>query len=168
MRLAKAILFVLMIAFLAAADARAQMQQGQAYLQAGVGVLPGVGLQGAYVQARALYTLEGALYADITPRFAGGEGSIQLSGSVGGALRAFGILRALGSPAATGSDLDVGFRLGPALVFALGESTRTENPFSLFLEPYGRFATEITPNRTVFVELGLQRPILRGGLLLQL
>lgn len=144
------------------------MQPGQGYLQAGLGVIPGIGLQGAYVQSRALYTIEGALYVDFTPPFADGEGSVQLSGAVGGALRAFGIVRALGGPSQSNSDLDIGFRLGPSLVFALGESTRTENPFSLFLEPYGRFSTELTPDRTAFVELGLQRPILRIGLIFEM
>lgn len=151
-----------------ARDAAAQMEAGGNYAQVGIGALPGIGLHGAFVQARSLYTMEGALYVDFTPRFAGGEGSLQLSGAVGGALRAFGIIRAFGSPAYAGSDLDVGFRLGPSLVFTLGDSARDENPFSLFLEPYARFTTALSDTRTVFVEGGLQRPILRAGIVLSL
>lgn len=149
-------------------DASAQMDPGRTYVQAGVGAIPGVGFQGALVQTRALYTIEGAFYVDFTPRFVGGEGSVQVSGALGGAIRAFGIVRALGESSRYHSDLDIGFRLGPSLVFAMSESTRNENPFSLFLEPYGRFATEVTTDRTIFVELGLQRPILRAGLIFDL
>lgn len=163
-----ALLVTLALALVTAADAQAQMASGQGHVQVGLGVIPGVGLQAVYVQPRALYTIEGAVYADFSPSFAGGEGSIQLSGAVGGALRAFGIVRALGNPAYSNSDLDVGLRLGPSLFFALGESSRSENPFSLFLEPYGRFATELAPNRTGFIELGLQRPILRAGVMIVL
>ena len=149
-------------------EARAQLQPGRSYWQVGLAAIPGVGAQAAYIQTRALYTIEGSLYIDYAPRFAGGEGSVQLSGSVGGAIRAFGIVRAIGDPSQSNSDLDVGFRLGPSLIFAQSESTRSENPFSLFLEPYGRFSTNLSTDRTAFIEIGLQRPIVRVGLIFEL
>lgn len=154
-------------AFLAASvlskEAVAQLDTGRNYVQAGIGALPGVGLQGIFIQPRALYTIEGGVYADFSPSFAGGEGSFHLAGGLGGSLRAFGIARALGTPGFQ-SDLDFGMRLGPALFFALGESSRAENPFSLFLEPFARFSTPLGENRMAFGEIGLQRPVLRAGI----
>lgn len=165
MRLALTLVLLLLLTGLDTNEANAQLASGgRGYLQAGVAVIPGVGLQASYVQPRPLYTMEGALYVDFSPSFAGGEGSVQLSGGLGGALRIFGIMRALGDPASAGTDLDFGFRLGPALFFALGESSRSENPFSLFMEPYGRFSTDLGNDRVGFIELGLQRPVLRAGL----
>lgn len=145
-------------------SAHGQLAPGGRYLQAGLAVIPGIGAQASFLQPSTLYTVEGALYVDFSPQFSGGEGSIQVSGGIGGALRIFGIARAIGNAGSGGTDLDVGFRFGPALYFPLGESSRAENPFSLFLDPYGRFITELGGNRIGFVELGLQRPILRAGL----
>jgi hypothetical protein len=146
-----------------ATEVRAQLDAGFNYAQVGLGVIPGIGAQGIFVQPRALYTIEGGVYADFSPSFAGGQGSFHLAGGLGGALRIFGIARALGTPGFQ-TDFDVGMRLGPALFFALGESSRAENPFSLFLEPYVRFSGPLGENQMIFGEIGLQRPILRAGL----
>jgi hypothetical protein len=158
---------VFLLLALSTHPAAAQLRTGQNVAQVGVGAIPGVGLQGKFVQPRALYTIEGGLYADFSPSFAGGEGSFHLAGGLGGAIRTFGIARAVGSPGFL-SDLDVGMRIGPALFFALGESSRAENPFSLFLEPFARFSTSLGENRIFFGEIGLQRPILRAGLFIPL
>lgn len=167
MRLVLRLTFLLVLLGISTSDAEAQQTATEGgHINAGVAVIPGVGLHAAYVQPRALYTMEGALYVDFSPSFAGGEGSIQLSGGLGGALRIFGIMRAIGNPPTPGTDLDFGFRLGPALFFPLGESSRSENPFSLFMEPFGRFSTELAEDRIAFVELGLQRPILRAGVII--
>lgn len=138
------------------------------HLQAGFGVLPGVGLQGGVVIPRGFYTVEGLLYVDGSPPFAGGEGSVQVSGGLGGAVRILGILRALGSPRYDDRDLDVGLRFGPSLFFTLGESGRSENPFSLFLDPFVRASSPLGSRRVFFAEVGLQRPILRGGVVFDL
>ena len=159
------LVFLLATGWLFPRDAAAQLEPEGRYVQAGLGVIPGIGVQAAFLQPSTLYTIEGALYVDFSPSFSDGEGSIQVSGGVGGALRIFGIARAVGNSGSAGTDLDVGFRFGPALFFPLGESSRAENPFSLFLDPYGRFITELGNNRLGFVELGLQRPILRAGLI---
>lgn len=132
-------------------------------LQAGVGVLPGIGVQGGYIAPRSFYTIEGVLYVDGAPPFAGGEGNVQVAGGLGGAIRIFGILRTLGSPGYAGRDLDVGLRFGPSLFFTVGESSRTENPFSLFLEPFVRATSTFGGGRTLFAELGIQKPFLRAG-----
>ena len=117
---------------------------------------------------RSFYTVESALYVEGSPPFAGGEGSMQVSGGVGGALRLFGILRTLGNPGYVGRDLDVGVRFGPSLFFTLGESSREENPFGLFLDPFVRLTSSLGGSRLLFAELGVQRPLLRAGLLLGL
>lgn len=133
------------------------------HIQAGVGVFPGIGLEAGYVATRSFYTVEGALYVDGSPRFAGGEGSVQVAGGLGGAIRILGIMRLLGSPSYVGRDFDFGLRFGPSLFFAVGESSRGENPFSLFLEPFFRATSNFGGDRLYFAELGIQRPFLRAG-----
>lgn len=136
---------------------------GQRFIQAGVGAVPGIGLQGGYVAPRSFFTVEGIVYVDGSPPFAGGEGSVQVSGGLGGAIRILGILRAVGSPGYQGRDFDVGLRFGPSLFFTVGESSRGENPFSLFLEPFLRATTTFGGERIFFAELGIQRPLVRAG-----
>ncbi len=148
---------------LSAGVARGQ-DVGQRYLQAGIGAIPGIGIQGGYVAPASFYTVEGILYVDGSPPFAGGQGSIQLSGGLGGAIRILGIVRAVGSPAYDGRDFDIGLRFGPSLFFTVGESSRDENPFSLFLEPFLRATSTFGGDHIFFAELGIQRPILRAGI----
>lgn len=145
-------------------SARGQAAGDARYLQAGAAVIPGLGVQGGYITPRSFYTVEGMLYVDGSPGFAGGEGSLQVSGGLGGALRILGVLRAVGSPGYQGKNLDVGLRFGPSLFFAFGPSSRDENPFSLFLEPFARATTTLGSSRILYVELGVQRPLLRAGL----
>ncbi len=134
------------------------------FLQAGVGVVPGGGVQLALVSPRSIITVEGAFYADVTPTFGGGEGSVQFSAGVGGALRPLQLARLLTNTAPTRYDVDFGLRLGPGLFFAFNETRAAKNQrFSLFLEPFLRFTTELASGRTVFAEAGIQRPLLRAG-----
>jgi hypothetical protein len=139
------------------------------FIQVGAAVIPGVGIQGGYVAPRSFFTVEGIVYLDGSPAFAGGEGSIQVSGGLGGAVRVLGILRTIGSPGYVGRDFDFGMRFGPSLFFAFGgESSREENPFSLFLEPFLRATSTLGKNHTFYVELGVQRPLLRAGVWFEL
>ena len=141
------------------------LAQPRRYIQAGVAAIPGAGIQTGYIAPRSFFTVEGVVYVDATPAFSGGEGSIQFSGGIGGAIRVLGILRMIGSPGYQGRDFDVGMRFGPSLFFAFGgESSREENPFALFLEPFLRASSDFGRRRTFFVELGVQRPLLRGGI----
>lgn len=149
-------------------DVAAQFDSSRGYVQVGLGVLPGVGLQGGYVGPKAFYTVEGIAYVDGSPPFAGGEGSVQISGGLGGSIRLFGIMRVLGSPDYSGRDVDIGLRFGPSLFFSLGESSRDKNPFSLFVDPFVRLTSRLDDSRVFFIEAGTQRPILRGGLWLSL
>lgn len=137
-------------------------------VQLGAGILPGIGMQAGYILPRGFYTVEGVFYADGSPRFAGGEGSVQVAGGLGGTIRLLGILRAVGSPGYLGRDFDVGLRFGPSLFFTVGESSRRENPFSLFLEPFLRATSNFGGDRIFFAEIGIQRPFLRAGLWLNL
>lgn len=152
----------------AGAEIAAGQAPGQRFIQAGAGVIPGIGLQGGYVAPRSFFTVEGMLYVDGSPSFAGGQGSVQLSGGLGGAIRILGILRAVGGPGYQNRDFDVGLRFGPSLFFTVGESSRGENPFSLFLEPFLRATSTLGGNRVFFAELGIQRPVLRAGVWFEL
>lgn len=143
-------------------------EAGQRYVQAGIGIIPGIGLQGGYMRPSSFYTVEGTLYVDGSPRFAGGQGSIQVSGGLGGAIRILGIIRAIGSPGYQNRDFDIGLRFGPSLFFTVGESSRDENPFSLFLEPFLRTTSSLGRDHIFFAELGIQRPILRAGIWFEL
>ena len=138
------------------------------HLQIGIGIFTGIGLQAGYINPRSFYTVEGILYVDVSPQFAGGEGSFQVSGGLGGSLRVFGIMRSIGSQGYSRTDLDIGLRFGPSLYFAFGESSRDENPFALCLEPFVRFTSTSGNNRMFFLEGGFNRPFLRGGFLFAL
>ncbi|MEX0599234.1 MAG: hypothetical protein WD205_01245, partial [Rhodothermales bacterium] len=50
----------------------------------------------------------------------------------------------------------------------VGESSRDENPFSLFLEPFVRATSDFGADRIFFAEIGIQRPFLRGGIWIDL
>lgn len=162
-------MLLLACASLAPRSAEAQTSPpARQYLQAGLGVIPGIGIQGGGIAPRGIYTVEGILYVDFTPPFAGGEGSVLVSGGIGGAIRIFDILRTLGSPGYRTRDLDVGVRFGPSLFFAIGESSRSENPFGLFIDPFVRVTTTLGGSRLFFAEAGFQRPLLRVGVLFDL
>ena len=139
-------------------------------LQVGLGGLPGGGVQLGYITARSFFTTEGFLYAEGTPP-AFGEGALQVSAGFGGAVRLFGLSRLLGSTAwyAATFNLDLGLRLGPSLHFAEGETAADKNQrFSLFLEPFLRFAPGRGGRWALFFEAGTQRPYLRLGALMDL
>jgi len=138
------------------------------HVQLGIGIIPGAGIQAGYINPRSFYTIEGILYVDASPQFAGGEGGVQISAGLGGSIRIFGFLRSIGSPGYNTTDLDVGLRFGPSLYFAYGTSSRNENPFSFFVEPFIRFSSSFGSRRMFYLEGGFNRPLLRGGLLFYL
>ncbi len=134
------------------------------HIQAGLGLLPGIGLQTGYVYPRTFYTTEALLYVDGSPQFAGGESSLQVSLGFGSSIRPLSIVQTISSAEDIGYDLDVGLRGGPGLFFS-SEETRVEKNqrFSLFLEPFIRLTTAFRGKQTVYAELGFQRPLLRAG-----
>jgi hypothetical protein len=148
--------------FMSAQDAAGQADPR---IQAGIAVVPGIGVQTGYVSLRNFYTAEGLLYLDASPQFAGGEATLQVSLGLGGAIRPLGVVRTIGNTEYSGYDLYIGLRGGPALFFASEEGRKLKNQrFSLFLEPFFRLTSELGTSRTFFVELGFQRPLLRAGL----
>lgn len=136
-------------------------------LQVGVGAIPGLGLQTGYIIPRSFYTLEGVAYLYASPQFAGGEADMQLSIGLGGSFRPLGLVRLVGNTGYTGYDIDLGLRIGPGLTFAIGqeETLADKNKrFNLLFELFARLVTEINSGRTLFLEVGGHRPVIRAGL----
>ncbi len=143
----------------------AQPVQTTGNLQLGVGILPGLGTQIAYLSPGAFFVTEGIVYVDGVPGVLGGEGTVQLSVGGGGAIRTLGIARLFSEEGFEGYDVDFGVRFGPALAFGTDETRAEKNRrFSLFFDPYLRFVTRLDRRLVVFAEAGSQRPLLRGGL----
>lgn len=133
-------------------------------LQAGVAALPGLGLQVGYIGPRSIFTIEGILSTDGSPQFAGGEGSVQVSAGLGGALRPLGAARFF-TDRQYNYDFDIGLRFGPSLFFATNATRADKNQqFSLFLEPFLRFSSQFASGQRFYVEAGTQRPLVRAGL----
>ena len=140
-------------------------QGRQAFLQAGVGALPGAGLQIGYSGPRSIYTIEAMLYADGQPSFFGNrESTLRLSGGLGAALRPLGVLRVIGN-ADYPFDFDLGARFGPSLLFTSRATRADKNQqFGLFLDPFLRFTSRFRSGRIFFLEVGPQQPTFRAGL----
>jgi hypothetical protein len=162
------------VAFLAAmalppAPAQAQFfGRGPAAVQLGATGEPGVGVQAGYVQPRTVFTVEATLYADVQAPFSeAGERRFQAAGSVGGALRAFEIVRIVTGGGPSGH-LDLGLRAGPGLGFEAEETVAEKNRrFRLLLDPFTRYVRRVGGVRA-FGEVGLARPRLRAGVWLGL
>ncbi len=134
------------------------------HIQAGVGLLPGFGAQIGYTGARSFYTREVTAFVDITPTFAGGEGSAEVAAGLGGAVRILGIWRTLGNAPYRGYDIDVGLRLVPGVDFAFNESREAKNQrFNLTPDLFVRMVFRLKSNRLLFAEIGVERPKLRAG-----
>jgi hypothetical protein len=135
---------------------------GQRFVQAGAGMVPGIGAQVGFVDGRAWYTAEVMLFVDAAVGFLGGEGHVQAATGLGGAVRAMGLARFF-TDSEFNYDLDAGLRFGPSLFFAPQDSPEALNPFRLFIEPFGRFSTRLSDRLLVFGEVGMQRPVFRAG-----
>ena len=135
-------------------------------VQTGAAGLPGFGVQAGYVMPRTFYTLDGVLYADLAPPYGEGEGSLLTSLGFGASLRLLGLFNTFGDERYEGSHLDLGLRFGPSLRFRLDDETLQDKNtrFGLFLDTFVRFTTQLGNGRTVYGELGTQRPHLRAGL----
>ena len=137
---------------------------GRSYLQTGLAVWPGVGVQLGYVGPHSIYTLETMIYAEGQPSFGEGESTMQLSGGLGAALRPLGVVRTIGNTDYR-YDFDFGVRFGPSLFFTTGATRADKNQqFSLFLDPFIRFSSRFGNGRIYYIEIGPQKPVLRFGL----
>ena len=155
-------LFIALLLAGAVHSSRAQVR-----IHGGLGAVPGIGLQASYVQINRFVTLEGLLVSGFAPSFLGGESTLSVAMGLGGSIRILDILSEFNRSPFPGYHLDAGVHLGPALRFILGDQTvATKNTrFRLFLEPFVRVST-LVRSRTVYLELGSQRPILRAGIVL--
>ena len=136
-------------------------------LNLGAGVLPGAGVFVGYAAPRlAVFTVEGALYADYTPRVVGGSGRLLTAVGLGGGVRALRIAGLVTDLEPGPLDLDLGLRLGPSFYYAFFERTAEEEArsFRVMLEAFARGTLQLGGGRVAFVELGGQAPNLRGGL----
>lgn len=137
---------------------------GRSYLQTGLAVFPGVGVQFGYVGPHSIYTIETMIYADGQPALGSGESTLQLSGGIGAALRPLGVVRTIGN-ADYRYDFDFGVRFGPSLFFTTGATRADKNQqFSLFLDPFIRFSSRFGNGRIFYLEIGPQQPVFRFGL----
>jgi len=137
---------------------------GRQFIQTGLAVFPGAGLQLGYVDPRSIYTVEGMLYADGQPALGEGESTLRLSVGAGAALRPLGVVRTLGN-ADYRYDFDFGVRFGPSLFFTTGATRSDKNQqFSLFLDFFVRFSSRLRSGRIFYLELGPQQPVFRLGL----
>lgn len=138
------------------------------YFQLGLGLLPGAGIQTGYVVPNGMITLEGAFYARIKPDFSEGQGDFLLTFGLGSALRISRALIDFDLIEPLAYDVDFGARLGPSFVIPYNhpEPIDRTRVFSLFFEPFTRVSRAYQNGWTVYAEIGLQSPIIRGGLLL--
>lgn len=137
-------------------------------MQSGLGIVPGLGAQVGGVLAGRVFTREVLLQIDYRPTFIGESGGVQTSVAFGGSVRVYGILRTIGNENARLTPLidhvDVGFRIGPGLFFLPNETRADKNQrFRPFFDPYLRLTSDAFGARPVYVEIGVQRPVLRAG-----
>ena len=175
------LLWVLLLALFATPSAKAQSEDGPPgevvseskrirrapvgrQIQFAIGMVKGRGIELGTVSARALFTRELLVLADIEPLW--NETSRQARGVLmpGLSLRLFGFERLVGNAAYRGFDLDLGFRAGPGLSFSPDESAEDRNRrFELVLEPFLRFTRARNHRLAWVLESGITRPAVRLG-----
>lgn len=137
-------------------------------LQIGPGLVPGVGVEVAYLDMERMYTRDVVFYSHVQTGVLENEGSLQLTASLGVTARIIGILETMNLARPRSFDIHIGARIGPGLTFGFDETSLEKNQrFSLTLEPIARYVQQIG-RRDYFVELGIVRPSLRFGTLISL
>ena len=146
----------------------AQVRRFSDTIQLGAGALPAVGVEIGYIDVGDIFTRETTVFGHLRPRFGSDEEELQVSAGVGVGLRIIGGLETLTLITPRRWDLHVGLRFGPSLLFRRNETQAEKNQrFSLFLDPHVRFT--VTPARqTYFVEVGVQKPVIRAGVWLRI
>jgi hypothetical protein len=141
----------------------AQPGEGR-YLTLGPAAVPGVAVQIGAVEAGRMFTRDFSVAVGYRRSR---QGSVRASMTFGGAIRIFGIQRTIFNASFRSVDLDAGLRLGPAVLFRFEESEIERNRrFTLIADPFIRFVAR--KQALFFVELGIHRPAIRGGLWLRL
>ena len=167
-----ALLFVLTISLAPPTVTRSAAQPNPSApsrsIQAGIGVLPGIGVQVGFIDQERMYTRDVVFQAHLQPGLFENSGNVQISGVIGASLQIFGILETIGAIEPRTFDIHVGARIGPGLTFAFDESSLEKNQrFSLTLEPVAR-AIQTIGGRFYYVEVGIVRPSIRFGMMLRL
>jgi hypothetical protein len=160
-------LFACLILLLGSFAATALAQAPQPFLQVGVGLVPGTGVQGGYSSpALNVFTQEAYLYADYRPGILTDVSRLLISGGVGASLRTMRVLALTAEGSYDRYDFDLGLRMGPAFAIPFSETSqaRRAEAFRLFIDPFARGIIRLDGGRSVFVEVGTQAPVFRGGL----
>lgn len=140
---------------------------GNARVYAAVAAGPGLGgMVGGARPLAGVFTGEAALYADYTPRVAGGAGRLLTSVGVGGAVRLARVAALVGNREPGRIDLDAGVRLGPSFYTAFFEQTAASEAraFRVMTDAFARGTVRLGSGRVAFAEIGTQAPAIRAGL----
>ncbi|MFT4605172.1 MAG: hypothetical protein ACI9W4_001911 [Rhodothermales bacterium] len=141
-----------------AAPARAQALT-DTYLLVGPATLPGAGVWVSSVKVGPFVTREAALAVAYR---SSRDGSIRTVTTVGGALRLLGARQTVFDGPRGSFDLDLGFRIGPAILFRFEETAIEKNKrFTLVADPFVRIALQ--SKALLSLELGIHRPALRAA-----
>ncbi|MBN4056210.1 hypothetical protein JYT20_00655 [Rhodothermus sp. AH-315-K08] len=146
-----------------AGTAGAQVSEGL-HLVMGPAAVPGVGVIVGAVAVGRMLTREVSLAVGYR---SSRDGSVRAALTFGGAIRALGVRRTIFGTSSRGVDVDLGLRLGPAVLFRFEESDIERNKrFTLVADPFVRIVAR--KGALFFLEFGIHRPALRAGLLISL
>lgn len=152
------VLFLVLFWALPLSVARAQSPEGT-FVAVGPAFVPGMGLTLGHIGAGRFVSKEVVLAAGYR---SSRDGSIRTSATVGGAIRLLNARRTVLAEADSGLDVDIGLRIGPAVLFRFEESTIDRNKrFTLVADPFLRVGYR--RGATFFLEAGIHRPAFRGG-----
>ena len=134
------------------------------YFLVGPAALPGAGITVSSIKVGRFVTREASFSVGYR---SSRQGSLRTVGTLGGAVRILGARQTFFSEPRRSLDLDVGFRLGPAILFRFEETAIEKNKrFTLVADPFVRIALQ---SRALFsLELGIHRPALRAAIWLPL
>lgn len=129
------------------------------YVAVGPALLPGIGLGITSVDVGRFVTREVAVAAGYR---SSRDGSVRTVAAIGGALRLLGARQTVLALPRGALDLDIGFRLGPAILFRFEETAIDKGKrFTLIGDPFVRVA--VRGSLLFSAELGIHRPALRLG-----
>ncbi|NNE69130.1 MAG: hypothetical protein HKN29_02075 [Rhodothermales bacterium] len=148
----------LCVVIAAALPATAQVPD-RPYLIVGPALLPGVGLNITSVDVGRFVTREVAFAAGYR---SSRDGSVRTVATIGGAFRLIGARHTVLQTPRRSLDVDLGFRLGPAILFRFEETAIDKNKrFTLIGDPFLRVALQTSV--LISAELGIHRPAIRLG-----
>jgi hypothetical protein len=148
----------LLLAVATVPGAASQAVEGT-YLVWGPAAVPGVGIGLGVVDLGRFASKEAGLTVEYRPA---GRGGVRTIATLGGAVRLLGSRQTVLQLPQALLDVDVGIRLGPALLFRFDETTlQRRKRFALIADPFVRIG--IQRAGLFSLELGLHRPLIRAG-----